>query len=30
LTADHTWSLKASETLSILTSDNLVDEGVKI
>lgn len=30
LTADHTWSLKASETLSILTSDNLVDEGIKI
>jgi putative ATP-binding cassette transporter len=30
LTADHTWSLKASETLSILTSDNLVDEGIKV
>ncbi|MEZ2301909.1 MAG: hypothetical protein ACBR13_09115 [Microcoleus sp.] len=30
LTADRTWSLKASEPLPILISNNLVDEGRKI
>ena len=30
LTADRTWSLKASEPLPVLISDNLVDEGRKI
>ncbi|TAG68449.1 MAG: ABC transporter ATP-binding protein/permease [Oscillatoriales cyanobacterium] len=30
LTADNTWSLKASEALPVLISNNLVDEGRKI
>jgi hypothetical protein len=30
LTAAHTWSLKGFEVLPVLTSDNLVDEDIKI
>lgn len=30
LTVDHTWSLKASEVLAVLISNNLVDQGIKI